>query len=96
VMLALTIIVSLEAVGIVLVAALLVTPAASAYQLTRRFTRMLALSVAIGASCAVAGLYLSYYLHSASGATIVLLATLVFFMAMASSALARRRSRLSL
>jgi ABC-type Mn2+/Zn2+ transport system permease subunit len=87
VMLALTIIVSLEAVGIVLVAALLVTPAASAYQLTRRFTRMLALSVAIGASCAVAGLYLSYYLHSASGATIVLLAT---------SALARRRSRLSL
>ena len=96
VMLALTIIVSLEAVGIVLVAALLVTPAASAYQLTRRFTRMLALSVAIGASCAVAGLYLSYYLHSASGATIVLLATLVFFMAMESSALARRRSRLSL
>jgi len=89
VLLALTIIVSLEAVGIVLVAALLVTPAATAYQLTRRFTRMLALSAAIGAACAVGGLYLSYYLHAASGATIVLLVTLAFFTAM----LSKRRLR---
>lgn len=81
VMLALTIIVSLESVGIILVAALLVTPAAAAYQLTRRFSRMLALSVVFGAACGVGGLYLSYYLRSASGATIVLLATLVFFAA---------------
>jgi manganese/iron transport system permease protein len=81
VLLALTIIVSLESVGIVLVAALLVTPAAAAAQLTRRFARMMALSVAIGAFCSVGGLYLSYYLQSASGATIVLLATLVFFTA---------------
>jgi len=83
VLLAITIIISLEAVGIVLVAALLVTPAATAFQLTRRFTRMLALSGAIGAFCAVAGLYASYYLQSASGATIVLLATILFFVAMA-------------
>ena len=82
VLLALTIVVSLEAVGIVLVAALLVTPAATAYQLTRRFRRMLALSVLIGAFCAVSGLYLSYYLHAASGATIVLLVTFAFFVAM--------------
>lgn len=81
VMLALTIIVSLESVGIILVAALLVTPAAAAYQLTQRFSRMLALSAIFGAACAVGGLYLSYYLRSASGATIVLLATLVFFAA---------------
>ncbi len=83
VLLALTIIVSLESVGIVLVAALLVTPAATAYQLTRRFAPMLALSAAIGAFCAVAGLYMSYYLQAASGATIVLLATIGFFIAMA-------------
>jgi ABC-type Mn2+/Zn2+ transport system permease subunit len=82
VLLALTIIISLETVGIVLVAALLVTPAASAYQLTRRFTRMLALSATIGATCAVLGLYTSYYLQAASGATIVLLATAFFFVSM--------------
>lgn len=89
VLLALTIVVSLEAVGIVLVAALLVTPAATAYQLTRRFRRMLALSVAIGAVCSVTGLYLSYYLHAASGATIVLLVTFVFFVAMLTRTLRR-------
>jgi ABC-type Mn2+/Zn2+ transport system permease subunit len=88
VLLALTIIVSLESVGIVLVAALLVTPAATAYQLTRRFAPMLALSAVIGAFCAVAGLYISYYLQAASGATIVLLATILFFAAML---FARRR-----
>jgi ABC-type Mn2+/Zn2+ transport system permease subunit len=82
VLLALTIIISIQSVGIVLVAALLVTPPAAAAQLTRRFTHMLALSAAIGAACAILGLYASYYLHAASGATIVLLATLVFFAAM--------------
>jgi manganese/iron transport system permease protein len=90
VLLALTIIVSLEAVGIILVAALLVTPAATAYQLTRRFRRMMALSAAIGGGCAIVGLYLSYYLHAASGATIVLLVTLVFFIAMLSKRRWRR------
>lgn len=92
VLLALTIVVSLESVGIVLVAALLVTPAATAFQLTRRFTTMLALSIAIGATSAVAGLYLSYYLQAASGATIVLLVTLLFFAGMGVAALQRRRA----
>jgi manganese/iron transport system permease protein len=92
VLLALTIVVSLESVGIVLVAALLVTPAATAFQLTRRFTTMLSLSIAIGATSAVAGLYLSYYLQAASGATIVLLVTLLFFAGMAVAALQRRRA----
>jgi manganese/iron transport system permease protein len=94
VLLALTIIISLETVGIVLVAALLVTPAASAYQLTRRFTRMLALSATIGAACAVLGLYASYYLQAASGATIVLLATASFFVTMFVGRLRRRPGRL--
>jgi manganese/iron transport system permease protein len=81
VLLALTIIISLQAVGIVLVAALLVTPAAAAYQLTSRFANMMALSALFGALCAVGGLYLSYYLASSSGATIVLVATVIFFAA---------------
>ncbi|MDE2573330.1 MAG: metal ABC transporter permease [bacterium] len=83
VLLALTIIVSLESVGIILVAALLVTPAAAAFQLTRRITSMMLVSACIGALCAVGGLYLSYYVNAASGATIVLVATLCFFIALA-------------
>jgi ABC-type Mn2+/Zn2+ transport system permease subunit len=93
VLLALTIIVSLESVGIVLVAALLVTPAATAFQLTRRFTTMIGLSATIGAACAVVGLYVSYYLQAASGATIVLLATILFFIGMAIASLRRRRAQ---
>jgi ABC-type Mn2+/Zn2+ transport system permease subunit len=94
VLVALTIIISLQAVGIILVAALLVTPAAAAYQLTNRFAPMMALSAVFGAFCAVGGLYLSYYLASASGATIVLVATVLFFAAVggkqARLAIARR------
>jgi len=94
VLIALTIIISLQAVGIILVAALLVTPAAAAYQLTNRFAPMMALSALFGALCAVGGLYLSYYLASASGATIVLMATVLFFAAVgvkqARLAIARR------
>ncbi len=94
VMLALTIIVSLQAVGIVLVAALLVTPAAAAYQLTSRFAPMMALSAVLGILSTVGGLYLSYFLKSSSGATIVLFATALFFLAIglkqARAASARR------
>ena len=79
VLVALTIIISLQAVGIVLVAALLVTPAAAAYQLTTRFHFMMAIAAAFGAVCAVGGLYASYFLQSSSGATIVLAATVLFF-----------------
>lgn len=92
VILAVTIIVSLQAVGIVLVAALLVTPAAAAAQLTKRFVPMMALSCAFGVFSTVGGLYASYELHASSGATIVLLATLIFFCALAFSA-ARRPLR---
>jgi manganese/iron transport system permease protein len=94
VMLALTIIVALQSVGIVLVAALLVTPAAAAYQLTSRFTPMMTLSAILGTASTVGGLYLSFFLHGSSGATIVLLSTLLFFAAVgvksARSAIARR------
>ena len=80
VLLALTIIVALQSVGIILVAALLVTPAAAAYQLTSRFTPMMALAACLGVVSTVGGLYLSYFLRSSSGATIVLLATFLFFL----------------
>jgi manganese/iron transport system permease protein len=93
VLLAVTIIVSLQAAGIVLVAALLVTPAATAYQLTTRFGPMMAVSAAVGVGSAVAGLYASYYLNAASGATIVLTATICFFLALILSP--KRRSVLT-
>jgi ABC-type Mn2+/Zn2+ transport system permease subunit len=75
---ALTIVISLQAVGIILVVAMLVTPAATAQLLTVRFTRMLLLATVIGATTAIVGLYLSYWLDVASGATIVLVQTTVF------------------
>jgi ABC-type Mn2+/Zn2+ transport system permease subunit len=91
VILALTIIVSLQLVGIVLVAALLVTPAAAAAQLTKRFIPMMALSATFGIVAAIGGLYASYQLRASSGATIVLLATLIFFGALTVNAMRRPR-----
>jgi ABC-type Mn2+/Zn2+ transport system permease subunit len=82
---------SIKVVGIVLVSALLVTPAAAAHQLTENFRRMMALSVLIGVSSTVGGLLLSYQLNTAAGATIVLLATLIFFVAALVSPRRRRR-----
>jgi manganese/iron transport system permease protein len=93
VVLALTIIVSLQLVGIVLVAALLVTPAAAAAQLTKRFIPMMLLSAGFGIFSAVGGLYASYQLQASSGATIVLLATLLFFASLGVKALRTRAAR---
>jgi manganese/iron transport system permease protein len=95
VMLALTIVVALQAVGIVLVAALLVTPAAAAYQLTSRFAPMMMLAAVFGAASTVGGLYLSYYVRASSGATIVLLATILFFVAIGAKYARRLTARLS-
>jgi ABC-type Mn2+/Zn2+ transport system permease subunit len=95
VVLALTIIVSLQLVGIVLVAALLVTPAAAAAQLTKRFIPMMLLSAGFGIFSAVGGLYASYQLQASSGATIVLLATLLFFASLGVKALRTRAARAS-
>ena len=81
VLLALTIVVSLQTVGIGLVSALLVTPAATAQLLTRRLPRMMAIAAALGVAASVIGLYASYYLDVASGAAIVLTATAFFLLA---------------
>jgi len=77
-MLAATIVVSLRTVGVALVAAMLVTPPASAYLLTRRLPSMMAVSAVIGVVSAIGGLYVSYYLDVASGGAMVLVATLIF------------------
>ncbi len=80
VLIAVVIVASLQAVGVALVLAMLVTPAASAYLLTRRLPAMMALGAALGASGAVIGLYLSYHWNLASGPAIVLTETVLFFL----------------
>jgi manganese/iron transport system permease protein len=78
ILMAVTIVVSLQVVGIALMVAMLVTPAAAASLLTRRLPTMMAVGAIIGASSGVIGLYASYYLNVASGPTVVLVATLIF------------------
>jgi manganese/iron transport system permease protein len=81
-LIALTIVVSLQAVGIIMVVAMLVTPAATAQLLTLRFNRLMGLAVAVGLIAPIVGLYLSYWLDAASGATIVLVETAIFLVAL--------------
>jgi manganese/iron transport system permease protein len=92
---ALTIVVSLQAVGIILVVAMLVTPAATGQLLTVRFGTLVLLAVAIGIASSVLGLYISYWLDVATGATIVLVQTGLFLVALAlgprTGLLSRRR-----
>ena len=72
---------ALQTVGAFLVIALVVTPGATAYLLTDRFPRLLAISVIIGAITSFAGAYISYFLDGATGGVIVSLQTLVFMLA---------------
>ncbi|HSI66577.1 MAG TPA: metal ABC transporter permease [Planococcus sp. (in: firmicutes)] len=72
---------SLQTVGIILVVAMLITPAATAYLLTDRLSMMIFLSASIGAASSIIGLYFSFTYNLASGATIVLAATALFFIA---------------
>jgi manganese/iron transport system permease protein len=94
-LIAVTIVVSLQAVGIILVVAMLVTPAATAQLVTLRFTRLMAVAIAVGLLSPIVGLYLSYWFNAASGATIVLVETAVFLVALLvgprSGVLRRRR-----
>lgn len=77
-LLALTSVVALQAVGVILVVAMLIIPGATAYLLTDRFGRMLMIAPVLSAICAVTGLYVSYYADTAPGATIVLAQGVVF------------------
>jgi len=75
-----TVVVSIQAVGILLVIAMLVTPGATALLLTRRLAPMMAVAALIGAVSGVGGLYGSYHLDVASGPAIVLVASAIFVM----------------
>lgn len=77
-LLALTSVVALQAVGVILVVAMLIIPGATAYLITNRFGVMLLIAPAMSAACAVVGLYCSYYLDTASGGMIVLAQGAVF------------------
>ena len=76
-----TTVIGLQTVGIVLVVALIVTPAATAQLLTRRLPAMMAVGAAVGVLSSLAGLYVAYYADVSASAAIVLTATAFFFLA---------------
>jgi manganese/iron transport system permease protein len=81
IMIAVAIVISLQTVGVALMVAVLVTPAAAAYLLTKRLPVMMALAAGIAALSGVIGLYISFYANVASGAAIVLTCTAFFVLA---------------
>jgi ABC-type Mn2+/Zn2+ transport system permease subunit len=91
VLVSLTIVLSLQAVGVMLVLALVVTPASAAYQLTYSYRALFGLSVLFGNAACLLGLVLSYLFDLPSGATIVLTATGIFFSCLLFSP--KRRGR---
>lgn len=96
ILVAVTVVVSLQVVGLALTLALLVAPPTTALLFVRRVPRVMGVGAAIGAASGIAGLYLSYYLDVASGAAIVLVAIACFLLALLASSYrraARRRAR---
>jgi manganese/iron transport system permease protein len=90
ILIAVTIVVSLQAVGIVLVVAMITTPAATAQLLVKRFGQMIALAALIGVTSSLVGLYVSYALDIASGASIVLTETFAFLVALLMTSIRKR------
>ncbi|MBJ6987197.1 metal ABC transporter permease [Devosia sp. MC521] len=84
-LISLTVVGALQAVGIVLVIALLIAPGAIAFIITKRFGTMLIISVVVGTVCSLLGVYISFFLDSAPAPTIVLLMSVVFIVAMIGS-----------
>ena len=80
-LLAATIVASLQAVGIILVVAMLVTPGCIAHMLTDRFDRMLLIAASSSVLASVAGVYVSFFLNGSTGACIVLAQALLFVLA---------------
>ncbi len=81
-LIAMTIVISLQSVGIILVVAMLVTPAATAQLLTNRFSRLILVAAGIGIVAPLIGLYVSYWTNTASAALIVLVETATFLGAL--------------
>jgi len=88
---------ALQTVGACLVIAMVVTPGATAYLLTDRFSRLILIAIAIGAGTSFVGAYLSYFVNGATGGVIVTLQTLIFlgafYFAPRHGVLAARRKR---
>jgi manganese/iron transport system permease protein/iron/zinc/copper transport system permease protein len=91
--LAATVVASMQIVGVMLIAAIIVVPAVTARLLTDSFVRMLSLATCIGTFCGLAGMLLAYYLDTAPGATIVLTAASLFLLCLVvTSVLSRVRT----
>jgi zinc transport system permease protein len=82
ILIAVTVVVAIKVVGIVLIAAFLVIPAATARLISHRFRTMTVFSIACGVTSAVIGLWISYLLDIPSGAAIILFQALLFFVAL--------------
>ena len=80
-LLALATVAALQTVGAFLVVAMIITPGATAYLLTDRFPRLVAIAVAIGVGCSAVGAYLSFFLDGATGGIIITLMTTLFIAA---------------
>jgi len=92
VLLSLTIVASLKAVGVILVVAMLVAPGATAYLLTRRFERMLVVAVAVAVGSSVLGTLVSFHINGSTGPCIVLIQASLFALALLWDQLQRRRA----
>lgn len=91
ILIAVTIVVSLQTVGVALMVAMLVTPSATAFLLTKRLPVMMLIAAVTASVSGVVGLYLSYYLSIASGAAIVLTCTAIFGLVWGISYLSRKK-----
>lgn len=97
ILIATTIVVSLQTVGVALMVAMLITPAATAYLMSKRLPVMMLLAACFASLSGVIGLYVSYYAGVASGAAIVLTSTLIFaltwaFNSLKNTLISKRRS----
>lgn len=90
--LSLTVVAVLSSVGLILAVGLLIAPGAIAFLLTRRFSRMLALSVVICTGSMLSGIWLSFHLDSAPGPTIILILSALFAFALAARLIATKRA----
>lgn len=88
--LAATVVVSMQVLGVTLIASAIVIPPVVARLLTNSFSRMMLLSTGTGAFCGLAGVYLSYFVDVSSGATVVLFSAALFVLALAFTSLRER------
>ena len=91
-MLAATVLFTMKVVGVLLISALLVTPAVIARMLTNSFARMLAIAPLVGAVCGGVGMFVSYHIDVSPGATIILLASTVFVVVFLTTGARGRRN----